>query len=70
MARNSAKLDRQLLWVTITLAAIDIGLVVAALTEHTYYNALKTSIIIMTIISLTACFVGYGVNQKHLKSED
>ncbi len=70
MVMNSAKLNRQLLWATITLAAIDIGLVVAALTEHAYYDVLKTPIMGMTVISLIACFVGYIINQKYLKSVD
>ena len=67
---NLGKLDRQLLWATITLAAIDVGMVAVALTEHTYYDALRTPIIILTIVSLIACFAGYKINQKYLKCPD
>ncbi len=63
-----AKLDRQILWATITLASIDIGMVVAALTEQTYYDTLKTPIFSLTIITLACCLIGYLVNQKYLKS--
>ena len=65
-----AKLDRQLLWATITLAAIDIGLVIVALTEQVHYDTLRTPIIGMTAVSLMACFAGYKVNKKYLEQPD
>ncbi len=67
---NLAKLDNQLLWATITLTAIDIGLVVAGLTERVYYDVLRTPIIGMTVVSLIACLAGYKVNKKYLESSD
>ena len=67
---NLGKLDRQLLWATITLAAIDVGMVVAALTVHPYYDAFRTPIIILTVVSLIACFIGYTVNKKYLEQPE
>ena len=65
-----AKLDRRMFLVVITIASLDIGLVVVALTEHAYYDALKTPIIILTVISLIACLAGYKVNKKYLEQPD
>ena len=65
-----AKLDKQILWATITLAAIDIGMVVVGVTIREFYDVLRLPIIAISIVSLTACYTGYKVNKKYREQPD
>lgn len=64
------KLDKFMPVLVITLGIIVISMVIIGLTNRIYYDLLKPLIIGVSIITLIACFIGYKINKKYLKSPE